>query len=106
MLSGSELWLLRLMADRGLALLDADALLVVIEERGELRVAAAAAPARCACGSRPCQGSALGRAYLKGTALALERPRGEEAAWLYELGLEARSVLVEPLSWRARAAAW
>jgi hypothetical protein len=40
MLSGSELWLLRLMADRGLALLDAGTLLVVIEERGELRVAA------------------------------------------------------------------
>ena len=29
------------MADRGLALLDADALMVVIEDRGELRVAAA-----------------------------------------------------------------
>ena len=40
MLSGSELWLLRLMADRGLALLDATALLMVVEERGELRVAA------------------------------------------------------------------
>ena len=40
MLSGSELWLLRLMADRGLALLDAGTLLILIEERGELRVAA------------------------------------------------------------------
>ena len=30
------------MADRGLALLDADSLLMVIEERGELRVAASA----------------------------------------------------------------
>jgi hypothetical protein len=40
MLSGSELWLLRLMADRGLALLDAGTLLIVIEERGELRMAA------------------------------------------------------------------
>ena len=40
MLTGSELWLLRLMANRGLALVDASTLLVVIEERGELRVAA------------------------------------------------------------------
>ena len=39
MLSGSELWLLRLMADRGLALLDASSLLLIIEEKGELRVA-------------------------------------------------------------------
>jgi len=37
-LSGSELWLLRLMADRGLALLDASALLMVVEEGRELRV--------------------------------------------------------------------
>ncbi len=42
MLSGSELWLLRLMADRGLALLDAElAADGDPEERGELRVAAA-----------------------------------------------------------------
>jgi len=30
--------------------------------------------------------------------VSLNRPRGEEAAWLHELGLEARAVLVEPLS--------
>ena len=30
--------------------------------------------------------------------MALDRPRGQEAAWLHELGLEARAVLVEPLS--------
>lgn len=98
MLSGSELWLLRLMADRGLALLDAGTLLVVIEERGELRVAASSGAQSVRLRITRVQGSALGSLYLQGRALALDRPRGQEAAWLHELGLEARSVLVEPLS--------
>jgi signal transduction histidine kinase len=76
-LTGSELWLLRLMADRGLALLDASSLLMVIEERDELRVAAASG---------------------EGKPVALDRPRGQDAALLHELGIEARAVLVEPLS--------
>ena len=97
-LSGSELWLLRLMADRGLALLDASALLVVIEERGELRVAASSGAASVRLRITPVQGSALGALYQQGRAVALDRPRGPEAAWLHELGLEARAVLVEPLS--------
>jgi signal transduction histidine kinase len=96
-LSGSELWLLRLMADRGLALLDASSLLLIIEEKGELRVAGASgSPVRLRIA--PVQGSALGTLYLEGKPLALDRPRGQEAAFLHELGLEARSVLVEPLS--------
>ncbi len=98
MLSGSELWLLRLMADRGLALLDASTLLVVIEERGELRVAASSGAASVRLRITPVQGSALGALYLQGKAVSLDRPRGEEAAWLHELGLEARAVLVEPLN--------
>ncbi len=98
MLSGSELWLLRLMADRGLALLDASTLLMVIEERGELRVAAASGADTPRLRIMPIQGSALGALFLKREAVSLERPRGQEAAWLHELGLEARSVLVEPLS--------
>lgn len=98
MLSGSELWLLRLMADRGLALLEADALLVVIEERGELRVAAASGESTVRLRIAPVQGSALGALYLRGEPLAVDRPRGEEAAWLHELGVQARSALVEPLS--------
>jgi signal transduction histidine kinase len=97
-LSGSELWLLRLMADRGLALLDASALLVVIEERGELRVAASSGAGTVRRRIMPVQGSATGALYLQGTSVSLERPRGPEAAWLHELGLEARAVLVEPLS--------
>ncbi len=102
MLSGSELWLLRLMADRGLALLDASSLLMVIEERGELRVAAASGAGTPRLRIMPVQGSALGAMYLAGGPVSLERPRGDEAAWLHELGLEARAVLVEPLSMEAQ----
>lgn len=97
MLSGSELWLLRLMADRGLALLDAGTLLMVIEERGELRVAAASGQGSPRVRILPVEGSALGALYRSGESLALDRPRGPEAGWLHELGFEARSVLVEPL---------
>jgi len=92
------LWLLRLMADRGLALLDAGTLLIVIEERGELRVAASSGQETVRLRIAPVQGSALGALYLAGKPLALDRPRGQEAAWLHELGLEARAALVEPLS--------
>jgi signal transduction histidine kinase len=95
------LWLLRLMADRGLALLDASTLLVVVEERGELRVAASSGAQSVRLRIVPVQGSALGALYLQGTPVSLDRPRGQEAAWLHELGLEARAVLVEPLDMEA-----
>jgi signal transduction histidine kinase len=98
MLTGSELWLLRLMADRGLALLDASSLLMVIEERGELRVAAASGESRPRLRIVPVEGSALGALYQQGKPVALDRPRGQDAALLHELGIEARAVLVEPLS--------
>ncbi len=98
MLSGSELWLLRLMADRGLALLDAGTLLIVIEERGELRVAASSGEATARLRITPVQGTALGALYIAGERVSLDRPRGQEAAWLHELGLEARAALVEPLN--------
>lgn len=98
MLSGSELWLLRLMADRGLALLDATALLIVVEERGELRVAASAGKASVALRVLPVDASALGALYRTGKAVSLDRPRGQEATWLHELGLEARAALVEPFA--------
>jgi signal transduction histidine kinase len=85
------------MADRGLALLDASSMLLIIEEKGELRVAGASGtPVRLRIA--PVQGSALGALFLQGKPVSLERPRGQEAAFLHELGLEARSVLVEPLS--------
>ncbi|HEX4838466.1 MAG TPA: sensor histidine kinase [Solirubrobacteraceae bacterium] len=98
MLSGSELWLLRLMADRGLALLDATTLLMVVEERDELRVAASSGKVLARVRVLPTEGSALGALYATGKPLSLERPRGQEATWLHELGLEARAVLVEPFS--------
>jgi signal transduction histidine kinase len=98
MLSGSELWLLRLMADRGSALLDDCSLLIVIEERGELRVAACSRGFSVRVRVLPLTGSALGAMYQAGSPLALDRPRGQEAAWLHELGIEARAVLVEPLT--------
>jgi signal transduction histidine kinase len=97
-LTGSELWLLRLMADRGLALLDASSLLMVIEERGELRVAAASGESKPRLRIVPVEGSALGALYAEGKPVALDRPRGQDAVLLHELGIEARAVLVEPLS--------
>ena len=102
MLSGSELWLLRLMADRGLALLDASALLVLIEERGELRVAAASGEGSVRVRIVPVEGSALGAVYTAGEALSLDRPRGQEAALFHELGLEPRAALIEPLGMEGR----
>jgi signal transduction histidine kinase len=97
-LAGSELWLLRLMADRGLALLDADSLLMVIEERGELRIAASAGSETPRLRITQVEGSALGALHQAGQPLSIDRPRGQEAAWLHELGLEARAALVEPFS--------
>lgn len=102
MLSGSELWLLRLMADRGLALLDAAALLIVVEERGELRVAATSGRAYVSVRVLPVEGSALGALHRAGTPLSLDKPRGSDATWLHELGLQARAVLVEPLVMESR----
>ncbi len=85
------------MADRGLALLDASTLLIVMEEKGELRVAASSG-GTVRLRIAPVHGSALGALYSRGEAVALDRPRGAEAAFLHELGIEARAVLVEPLT--------
>jgi signal transduction histidine kinase len=90
------------MADRGLALLDADSLLLVIEERGELRVAASAGAGTPRLRITPVEGTALGDLYRTGQPLVLDRPRGQEAAWLHELGLDARAALVEPLAMEAQ----
>ena len=97
MLSGSELWLLRLMADRGLALVDAAGLILVVEQSGELQVAATSGDARVGVRVLPVQTSALGAVYRSGEALELDSPRGPEAAWLHELGIEARTIVLEPL---------
>jgi signal transduction histidine kinase len=71
---------------------------VVIEERGELRVAASSGKETVRLRIVPVEGSALGELYRQGQPVSLDRPRGHEAAWLHELGLEARAALVEPLS--------
>ncbi len=46
----------------------------------------------------PVEGSALGDLYRAGQSVAVDKPRGQEAAWLHELGVEVRAGLVEPLS--------
>lgn len=84
------------MADRGRALMDADTLLVVIEEGGELRVPATSGAGSVRRRILPLQ-SALGELHAAGKSLSLDRPRGSEAAWMHELGLEARAALVQPL---------
>jgi signal transduction histidine kinase len=97
-LTGSELWLLRLMADRGLALLDADALLILIEEKGELRAAGSSGSVTVRLRIVPVEGSVLGELYRAGQPVAVDKPRGQEAAWLHELGVEVRAGLIEPLT--------
>src|SRR5437588_7306884 len=86
------------MADRGLALLDGGTLLIMLEERGELRIGACRGEQTASLRIAPVQGSALGAAYGAREPLALDRPRGEEAAWLHELGMEARAALLEPMT--------
>ncbi|MHB8492826.1 MAG: sensor histidine kinase [Solirubrobacteraceae bacterium] len=43
----------------------------------------------------PVAGSALGALFSAGQAVAIDRPQREEAAWLGELGLQARAARVE-----------
>ena len=83
------------MADRGLALLDADTLLVVIEERGELRVAASAGAGTPRLRIVPVAGSSLGALYSAGEPVSMERPRGQDAAWLHELGLDKKFTVLK-----------
>jgi signal transduction histidine kinase len=92
------LWLLRLMADRGLALLDGGTVVILIEDRGELRVGACRGEQGVSLRIAPVAGTALGAMYRAGQPVALNKPRGEEAAWLHELGLEARAALAEPFT--------
>jgi len=86
------------MADRGLALLDGGTVVILIEERGELRIGACRGEQQASLRIAPVEGTALGALYRAGEPLAVERPRGQEAAWLHELGLQARAALVEPLT--------
>ncbi len=98
MLPESELWLIRFTAVRGQRLLDASTLLIAIEQEAELRVVASEGTRRPRLNIVPVTGSALGELYRSERSLSVDGPRGEEAAWLHELGLEARSALIEPLA--------
>ena len=86
------------MADRGLALLDCDALLILIEEKGELRAAGSSGALRVTLRIVGVEASALGEIYKAGQPVAVDKPRGQEAAWLHELGVEVRAGLIEPLT--------
>jgi signal transduction histidine kinase len=97
-LSGSELWLLKLMAERGLALVDASELLVVLPQGRELHVPAAAGAAELRVRVLPLCGSALGELVDARLPIRLERPSIRDAPWLGELGVEARAALVERLA--------
>ncbi|HXM86203.1 MAG TPA: ATP-binding protein, partial [Solirubrobacteraceae bacterium] len=46
----------------------------------------------------PVEGSVLGELYRAGQPVAVDKPRGQEAAWLHELGVEVRAGLIEPLT--------
>lgn len=96
--SPGELWLLRLMAERGLRVLDASGVLILLTNGPELEVVAEAGDAHPRVRTLPLSGSALGQLFFDGAGASLERPSAREAPWLAELGLDrASSVLVEPV---------
>ena len=97
MLPESEIWLIRFTAVRGQRLLEADTLLIALEQESELRVIASEGARKPRLNIVPVTGSALGGLYRSGESFAFDSPRGEDAAWLHELGLEARAALIEPL---------
>jgi signal transduction histidine kinase len=93
----AERWLMELMADRAMRVLDASAVLVLRERGGDLHVAASTGRASPSASVIPVQGSALGELYLAGEPFAVEHPLRDQSAFLRELGLEAQSALVQPL---------
>lgn len=95
--SGSELWLLRLMAERGLRLLGASGLMIAMTRDSEIEIVAEAGGAVPRVRGLPLNRSSLGSLCHEATRVALERPTAREAPWLNELGLQAAAVLVQPL---------
>jgi signal transduction histidine kinase len=98
MATRAERWLLQMMAERGRALLDAEAVLVVIAQRGELHVAASSPERLARTPAVPIEGSGLGGIYRDGKPVSFERPIGSQATWLRELGLDAKPSLIQPLA--------
>jgi signal transduction histidine kinase len=96
--SPGELWLLRLMAERGLRVLDASGVVILLSGAHELEVVAEAGSAHPRVRTLPKNGTALGKLFAQGASASLERPSAREAPWLAELGLDhAGSALVEPV---------
>src|SRR5881227_778342 len=95
--SGSELWLLRLMAERGLRLLRASGLMIAMTRESEIEVVAEAGAAVPRVRGLPLHRSSLGKLSQERASMALERPTARETPWLDELGLQAVAVLVQPL---------
>jgi signal transduction histidine kinase len=96
--SPGELWLLRLMAERGLRVLDASGVVILLSSAHELEVVAEAGSAHPRVRTLPRNESALGRLIADGASASLERPSAREAPWLAELGLDhAGSALAEPV---------
>ena len=95
--SGSELWLLRLMAERGLRLLRASGLLIAMTRESEIEIVAEAGAAAPRVRGLPLHRSSLGKLCQEGASIALEQPTARETPWLNELGLQAAAVLAEPL---------
>lgn len=86
------------MADRARRALDPSIVLVILEEGGELHVAASSPERSVSSRVVPIEGSALGALYREGKPVSLERPLGSQADWLRELGLEAGPALIQPLA--------
>jgi signal transduction histidine kinase len=93
----AERWLMELMADRAMRVLDASAVLVLRERGGDLHVAASAGRASASASVIPVQGSVLGDLYAAGEPFAVDHPLRDQSTFLRELGLEAQSALVQPL---------
>lgn len=86
------------MAERGLRVLDASGVLILLSSGHELEVVAEAGSAHPRVRTLPVNGSALGQLFEDGASASLERPSAREAPWLAELGLDhAGSALVEPV---------
>jgi signal transduction histidine kinase len=93
----AERWLMELMADRAMRILDATSVLVVRERGGDLHVAASVGRGSVSARVIPVEGSALGDLYRRAQPFEVEHPLREQGAFLRELGLEGQTALVQPL---------
>ena len=96
---------LELVVKRGRALLDADSLLVILEEGGELRVAAAAGEigAEAVGVALPLEGTLAGAVVTNGTSERVPSLADRMGHGLDAVASGARSALVAPLGFRDRA---